>query len=364
MSTPLTASAIVAVLRAEGCEVVEYRDWRTHSRNHKGPWGPVYGVEIHHTVTTGTDRSVALCYDGYSSLPGPLCHSVGAKDGRIFMVGHGRTNHAGLGDDDVLRAVRAEAPLPAANEANTDGNRHFYGIELVNRGDGKDPWPEEQVDAAARWAAALCRAHGWNERSVIGHKEWQPGKIDPRFDMAAFRARVRRLLATPPGGPTAPPAAAPAPSGGTYTVRAGDTLREIAERHGVDTDTLATTNRITRPDLIYPGQTLTIPEDDMPTAREIAEAVLTTDGIIEAPWGTPTNQHWQLSSVITHLTKTALRTEAKVDAQHATIRELAAALAAQDATVDVDALVARIEAAIESVTVQLQIADTTTPATS
>jgi hypothetical protein len=31
----------------------------------------------------------------------------------------------------------------------------------------------------ARSAAAICRAHGWNQHSVIGHAEWQPGKVDP-----------------------------------------------------------------------------------------------------------------------------------------------------------------------------------------
>lgn len=44
---------------------------------------------------------------------------------------------------------------------------------------------------------------------------------------------------------------------------------------------------------------------------------------------------------------------AKLDAQAAAVTELAKALASRDAAVDVDALVARIEAAIESVTVRL-----------
>ncbi|NJP99593.1 N-acetylmuramoyl-L-alanine amidase [Streptomyces zingiberis] len=206
MATPLSASRLLAAIRAEGCKVVEYRSWSTHNRNHMGAWGPVHGVMIHHTVTSGTDSSVALCYDGYSSLPGPLCHTVGAKDGTLYMVGNGRANHAGLGDDDVLRAVIAETSLPADNEANTDGNRHFYGIELINLGDGRDPWPEAQVDAAARWAAGICRAHGWTERSVIGHLEWQPGKIDPRgFTMNSFRSRVRTLLSRPPGDDSSDP---------------------------------------------------------------------------------------------------------------------------------------------------------------
>ncbi|MFE0762631.1 N-acetylmuramoyl-L-alanine amidase [Streptomyces smyrnaeus] len=46
---------------------------------------------------------------------------------------------------------------------------------------------------------------------------------------------------------------------------------------------------------------------------------------------------------------------AKLDAQGAAITELAKALASRDAAVDVDALVARIEAAIESVTVRLEV---------
>lgn len=213
MATPLTASTLLAALRAEGCTVHEYRDWRTHNRNHKGPWGPVNGVMIHHTVSTGTEHSVALCYNGYSSLPGPLCHTVGAKDGGVWMVGHGRANHAGKGDPDVLAAVIGETPAPADNEASVDGNARFYGIELVNLGDGKDPWPAVQVEAAVRWAAALCRAHGWNERSVIGHKEWQPGKIDPTFDMAAFRRRVGERLAHSAGwSPGAAPMPAPTPT--------------------------------------------------------------------------------------------------------------------------------------------------------
>ncbi|NEE31994.1 N-acetylmuramoyl-L-alanine amidase, partial [Streptomyces sp. SID7982] len=175
MATPLSADKLLKALRDEGLHVVEHRSWRTNNRNHKGPWGPTHGVMIHHTVTSGTASSVELCYNGHSALPGPLCHGVIAKDGTVHLVGNGRANHAGLGDDDVLRAVIAEKALPPDNEANTDGNRHFYGFECVNLGDGKDPWPAAQLLAIERAAAAVCRAHGWSERSVIGHLEWQPG---------------------------------------------------------------------------------------------------------------------------------------------------------------------------------------------
>jgi N-acetylmuramoyl-L-alanine amidase len=197
MANPLSADALVSALAAEGVTVVEHDGWRTHNRNHKGPWGPVNGVVIHHTVTTGTAGSVALCYDGRSDLPGPLCHGVITKDGSVHLVGNGRANHAGAGDPDVLAAVVAEhGALPAPRLRTTDGNTHFYGFECVNLGDGKDPWPDAQLDAIAAVSAALCRAHGWSAASVIGHKEWTSAKDDPRgFTMDALRDRVTARLA-------------------------------------------------------------------------------------------------------------------------------------------------------------------------
>ncbi|MBK3561079.1 N-acetylmuramoyl-L-alanine amidase [Streptomyces sp. MBT56] len=214
MATFLSADRLLKALRDEGLTVVEHRSWRTNNRNHKGPLGPAHGVMIHHTVTSGTMSSVELCYNGHSALPGPLCHGVIAKDGTVYLVGHGRTNHAGLGDDDVLRAVIAERELPPDNEANTDGNRYFYGFEAINLGDGKDPWPAEQLLAIERAAAAVCRAHGWSERSVVGHLEWQPGKVDPRgFTMNSMRGRIGKRLGgepeRPPAEPSKPPASKP-----------------------------------------------------------------------------------------------------------------------------------------------------------
>ncbi len=180
MATPMTAAQFLTALRDEGVTVVEVGDWEDHNRNHKGPWGPVNGVMIHHTVTRGTANTVQIVKDGYSSLPGPLCHGMIAKDGTVYVVGYGRANHAGLGDPDVLRAVIAETKPPTDDEATVDGNRHFYGFECENLGDGKDPWPAEQIQAIERVAAAICRHHGWGARSVIRHLDWQPGKVDPR----------------------------------------------------------------------------------------------------------------------------------------------------------------------------------------
>ncbi|MFF7415584.1 peptidoglycan-binding protein [Streptomyces lydicus] len=212
MATPLTADRLVAALRAEGVKVIEYGKWRTHNRAGHGAWGPLNGVMIHHTVTSGTDASVRICYDGYADLPGPLCHGVIAKNGDVYLVGNGRANHAGLGDDDVLAAVVAERKLPTTNENNVDGNAHFYGFECVNLGNGADPWPAEQLDAIERVSAAICRAHGWSAASVIGHKEWTNTKVDPRgFSMTTMRERVDRRLGTKPGKPVPAPKFEPFP---------------------------------------------------------------------------------------------------------------------------------------------------------
>jgi hypothetical protein len=207
MAAPMSAATFLQRLRAEGLDVVEVGDWRDHNRNHKGPWGPVYGVMIHHTVTKGTSSTVAICRDGHAGLPGPLCHGVIDKAGRVHLVGYGRANHAGLGDPDVLQAVIAERGLPVDNEATVDGNRHFYGFECENLGDGKDRWPLIQIDSIVRVATAICRHHGWSARSVIRHLDWQPGKIDPRgpgLDWADIEARIAQRLGTKVTTPSKP----------------------------------------------------------------------------------------------------------------------------------------------------------------
>ncbi|GAA3392153.1 peptidoglycan-binding protein [Streptomyces roseoviridis] len=214
MAAPLSADRLVAALRAEGVTVVEHDGWRTHHRNQAGPWGPVVGVMIHHTVSSGTAHTVELCYNGYEGLPGPLCHGVIAKDGTVHLVGSGRANHAGGGDPSVLQAVISETygvrpPVPREHQGSrgaVDGNSRFYGFECINLGNGSDPWPAAQLDAIERVSAALCRAHGWGARSVIGHAEWSDWKSDPRgVGMPGMRDRVQKRLGKAPAAkPTAP----------------------------------------------------------------------------------------------------------------------------------------------------------------
>lgn len=209
MASPLTAADTLAAFRAEGLTVHEHTGWKTHNRDTATgkTFGPVIGVLIHHTAGHGDKE---LCFNGRPGLPGPLCHSWLGKTDGLWMIGHGRANHAGLVDLDVLNALKAEkSPLPKDDQANADGNDVLYGLEIENLGNGKDPYPAGQYRQAVLWAAALCRAHGWTERSVAGHKEVQPGKIDPSFDMDVFRADVKRQLAQPVGKTSTSPQPTP-----------------------------------------------------------------------------------------------------------------------------------------------------------
>ncbi|MCZ7415283.1 MULTISPECIES: peptidoglycan recognition protein family protein [unclassified Streptomyces] len=318
MATPLTAGSFLAALRAEGVRVVEVGDWRTHNRDHVGAWGPVHGVMIHHTVTSGTQRTVDICRRGYSGLPGPLCHGVVAKDGTVHLVGYGRANHAGKGDDDVLAAVIAERSLPPDNEANVDGNARFYGFECENLGDGKDPWPAAQVEAIVRASAAVCRAHRWGragDTSVIGHHEWQPGKIDPR-------------------GPG---------------VSMPDIRRRVVERLRHPADWSPDDDK----------------EEDMALSdadiEKIAERVWRRDGL-PVSWGTEENPAWAAYSILHHATEVGRENRGRIKHMQATlaglsaaVSELSHALAEHHEEIDPDALVARIQAAIEATTIRLEV---------
>ncbi|UUU33522.1 peptidoglycan-binding protein [Streptomyces sp. CA-210063] len=201
MATPLSAAAFEAALRAEGVTLKEHANWSTHNRNAIGAWGPAQGVMLHHTA--GRD-SVSLCRTGMADLPGPLCVAVIAKDGTVHLVGYGRTNHAGRGSTAAYNAVRNGTTLPSRPGADAvDGNAHFYGFEIENLGNGRDPYPDAQLAAVEKVAAAVCRAHGWAASRVIGHKEWTTRKIDPTFSMAAMRTRIaKRLTRTVSGGGT------------------------------------------------------------------------------------------------------------------------------------------------------------------
>jgi hypothetical protein len=307
MAIPMTASQVVTQLTKWGLAYVEIPGWATHNRNSKGAWGPVNGFIWHHTgadVSNASAKSYAgsTLYNGLADLPGPLCQfSIGA-DGTVYLVGWGRANHAGGGDPAVLAHVQAEDYTgqlhpTKGNSTGVDGNAHFYGVEIQYSGGHE--MTAAQYAAARRLSAAILDFHGWSEKSVIAHGEWSSDKWDPGY-------AAGKIMAMP-------------------AVRA---------------DVLAT---------LTAGP---IQEDDMPTAAEVAKAVLTQDGIITVPGAPATNPTWTLSSSVTEILKRLDKANATLAGQSAAITALAGQLGKN---VDTAAVVAAVDKAIAEAVVHVHV---------
>ncbi len=202
MALPMTPEQTLLALRRWRVPFEQVEGWRTRNRDHRGPWGPVHGLMIHHTGDDADDLTdLAVVTHGRANLPGPLAQFGCDDTGTIWLIGCGRANHAGGGDPRVLRAVIEEEygespPTPREHTGSSgavDGNTVLYGVETFYSGRSA-PTPQARRSLVLL-AAAVCHHHGWTAKSVIGHAEWSDWKSDPgRLDMGAMRAAVAREL--------------------------------------------------------------------------------------------------------------------------------------------------------------------------
>lgn len=218
MATPMTDRQLLDQLKKWKVNFQVTSGWITRNRNHKGKWGPVNGFMWHHTGSNGKiSDQLNLLRNGYAALPGPLCHFGIDPNGVCHLIGWGRANHAGLGDDDVLNSVIAEDnKFPADNESNTDGNARFYGAEFMYS--GSKPMTTKQYETGILLSCAIIDFHKWNENSILGHGQWQPGKWDPGYasgkmmDMEKVQADIATRFkqgSKPPPPVAKPPVAKP-----------------------------------------------------------------------------------------------------------------------------------------------------------
>ncbi len=100
------------------------------------------------------------------------------------------------------------------------------------------------------------------ESGTAGSQGWGRGvAADDRAEGHASRDKAQTAAAAQPAAAPAAPAPEPPPVR-TYTVVSGDTLWAISERFygdGSQYQRIADASGISNPDLIYPGQVLTIP---------------------------------------------------------------------------------------------------------
>ena len=172
----MNAIWLASVLEQAGCKVNELAGWQTRGRPGES-FGPVRGVLCHDTASRKGSRSLPEIINGRSDLHGPLAHLYLDVDGTFTVVAAGHCNHAG----------------PGKWQGVTNGNTSFIGIEAENDGLADDPWPDVQMEAYARGCAAILKHLGAPVIMCAGHKEYAlPAgrKIDPSFDMPAFRLKV------------------------------------------------------------------------------------------------------------------------------------------------------------------------------
>lgn len=147
------------------------------------------------------------------------------------------------------RNIRSRSPKKSSRRASrkSSGQRTY----TVRRGDTLS----DIADAHRTSARAIARANGISTRSTI-----RPGQ----------------KLVVPGTGRRSTPAARPKgsqpASGGSYTVRAGDTLTGIAERNGLTARDLARANDLNLRSTIHVGDKLKIPAKATRAARQPSRA--------------------------------------------------------------------------------------------
>lgn len=197
-------TALATIAKRTGYPVVERAGWKTRGR---APMSGAKSIICHHTAggPSGNYPSLGVVQNGRAGLPGPLAHYGLGRDGTIYVIAAGRANHAGVVD------------------TTAHSNSYAIGIEAENTGRG-EKWSNAQMDAYAKLCRELCDHYGIPISQVRGHREVarpKGRKVDPSFDMNAFRKMVKARKGT--GGST--PTTTGGGSGRTYkTVNYGTTL--------------------------------------------------------------------------------------------------------------------------------------------
>lgn len=168
------------------------------SRSIPGPWPVVASpncderpqgsqiscIVLHATAIPTLDKTVAWFLDPHSRVSS---HFVIDKDGRVVQVVplDKRAWHAGV----------------AEFHGRSDVNDFSVGIELVNRNDGNDPYPDAQVRSAAEVVRFVRGRYPVPLESIVSHaqiarpagRKTDPGGLD--------LARIVSLCKKPATGP-------------------------------------------------------------------------------------------------------------------------------------------------------------------
>lgn len=192
MSKVMTPAQTIAALEKWGVPYVEEDGWKTRGRPRStGAYGDMHGITNHHTATPNTSKASAvnrLLRVGRPDLPGPLAQFGTQRNGKVALIAHGRSNHAGAVRPAVLKAFLADAVVkrPKTTLGETvDANAFLYGNEVHN--DGHGGYTEAQLLSIVLLNAAICDFHGWSANACAQHFTITRRKVD----MAKISGKVR-----------------------------------------------------------------------------------------------------------------------------------------------------------------------------
>ncbi|MFE1192940.1 N-acetylmuramoyl-L-alanine amidase [Streptomyces olivaceoviridis] len=221
-------------------------------------------------------------------------------------------SHFGLGYDGSLgqfigTETRADANAAANRRADGTG---AVSLESASNLQASDPWTPEQVETLIKLGVWLHQKHGI------------PLRICRTADDPGFGYH-RLFDAWNPSAHSCP----------------GDArVKQFRE--------------VVFPGIVARATGKTTEEDDMPTADEIATAVLKKDGVIAVPGAPATNPTWTLSSVQTEILKRLDKVAATEAAQTAAITKLASLVGSG---VDTATVVAAVQKAIADAVVRVSV---------
>ena len=269
-----TLMLLAAVLLAASPGVALAQDGAPGTTIHVVAWGETlstiaqrYGVSVDAIITANNVSSPDLLYAGQELvIPGAAYTAPATASGGEHVVRPGET----LFRISQRYGVSVDA-LVAANQI-TDRTIIYSGQVLAIPGAGS-PAPSEQPESAPPPATAPTPP------STTGVHTVQAGEtlsqIARRYGVSVASLASSNNLANPSliyagqqlqvaGASAAANIAGYTPdqSGQTHTVQAGETLFSIATRYGLSSWVLAQVNNISNPALVYPGQSLTIPAPD------------------------------------------------------------------------------------------------------
>ena len=195
-----SATALRRALRKSGLRVAYAPGWDSDEID---PFGssPYAGVTMHHTANGGAKGNNPSLYWQIRNTYYPVraAHCNVGRDGLVTIIAARGSYHAGA------------CTLPAGGMQLGEywvgsgvGNKAMFGIEIESAGTSPsitakvtdvDGYTPEQVKAATILAATICELMGVDEKCVINHKDWAPGrKNDTLLPKEFWRKRVKRQL--------------------------------------------------------------------------------------------------------------------------------------------------------------------------